>query len=189
MPKHFPPHQTTYAWFARFRDDGTWQTVNHHLLMLDRDARRCEATLTERSNGHGRQTTEAGGPRGYDAKKVKDVSAMPWLIPTAGRLAVPVRLKPTCRIATVRYPLLRTSRAAGSRSSSGSLLRLRLYCRRGRQRDIIVDIVRHTADRVGFRRAAARVVERFFAWINRQLAKFRRRTISATAFSARLLMR
>ncbi|HJZ16142.1 MAG TPA: transposase, partial [Stellaceae bacterium] len=32
LPKHFPPHQTTYAWFARFRDDGTWQTVNHHLL-------------------------------------------------------------------------------------------------------------------------------------------------------------
>ena len=35
LPEHFPPHQTTYAWFARFRDDGTWQTVNHHLLMLD----------------------------------------------------------------------------------------------------------------------------------------------------------
>ena len=34
LPEHFPPHQTTYAWFARFRDDGTWQSLNHHLLML-----------------------------------------------------------------------------------------------------------------------------------------------------------
>ena len=34
LPEHFP-HQTTYAWFTRFRDDdGTWQAVNHHLLML-----------------------------------------------------------------------------------------------------------------------------------------------------------
>jgi transposase len=31
VPEHFPPHQTTYAWFARFRDDGTWRTVNHPL--------------------------------------------------------------------------------------------------------------------------------------------------------------
>ena len=27
LPSHFPPHQTTYAWFVRFRDDGTWQTI------------------------------------------------------------------------------------------------------------------------------------------------------------------
>ena len=35
VTRALPPHQITYAWFARFRDDGTWQTVNHHLLMLD----------------------------------------------------------------------------------------------------------------------------------------------------------
>ena len=23
LPEHFPPHQTTYRWFTRFRDDGT----------------------------------------------------------------------------------------------------------------------------------------------------------------------
>ena len=34
--EHYPPHQTTDAWFARFRDVGTWHPVNHHLLMLDR---------------------------------------------------------------------------------------------------------------------------------------------------------
>src|ERR1700722_268805 len=61
------------AWFARFRDDGTWQTVNHHLLMLDRERVGREATpSTAVMDSQSAKTTEAGGPRGYDAaKKVK----------------------------------------------------------------------------------------------------------------------
>jgi len=35
LPAHFPPHQTVYRWFTRFRDDGTWERLNHHLVMLD----------------------------------------------------------------------------------------------------------------------------------------------------------
>jgi transposase len=26
-----PPLSTVYRWFARFRDDGTWETINHHI--------------------------------------------------------------------------------------------------------------------------------------------------------------
>ena len=37
LPEHFPPHQTAYRWFIRFRDDGTWERLNHHLVMLDRE--------------------------------------------------------------------------------------------------------------------------------------------------------
>ena len=37
LPEHFPPHQTAYRWFTRFRDDGTWENLNHHLVMLDRE--------------------------------------------------------------------------------------------------------------------------------------------------------
>ena len=28
LPTHFPPHQTVYRWFTRFRDDGTWERLN-----------------------------------------------------------------------------------------------------------------------------------------------------------------
>jgi hypothetical protein len=37
LPKDFPPWSTTYRWFAQFRDDGIWERINHHLVMLDRE--------------------------------------------------------------------------------------------------------------------------------------------------------
>ena len=27
LQEHFPPHQTAYRWFTRFRDDGTWERL------------------------------------------------------------------------------------------------------------------------------------------------------------------
>jgi len=34
-----------YRWFARFRDDATWERINHHLVMLDRERAGREAAL------------------------------------------------------------------------------------------------------------------------------------------------
>ena len=45
---HFPPHQTIYRWFTRFRDDGTWESLNHHLVMLDRERVGREASPSPR---------------------------------------------------------------------------------------------------------------------------------------------
>jgi hypothetical protein len=55
-----------YRWFARFRDDGMWETINHHLVMRDRErvgrkAGPSAAVLDSQST----KTAEAGGPRGY----------------------------------------------------------------------------------------------------------------------------
>ena len=36
LPDGFPPHSTVYRWFARFRDDGIWETINRHLVSLKR---------------------------------------------------------------------------------------------------------------------------------------------------------
>ncbi len=44
LPKDFPPWPAAYRWFARFRDNGTWERINHHLVMLDRERAGREAS-------------------------------------------------------------------------------------------------------------------------------------------------
>ena len=74
MPDTFPPWHTVYRWFARLRDDGTWETINHHLVMRDRERTGREASPTAAvMDSQSVQTTESGGIRGYDGgKKIKD---------------------------------------------------------------------------------------------------------------------
>ena len=49
LSKDFPPVPTVYRRFARLRDGDTWERINHHLVMLDRERVGREASPTSAS--------------------------------------------------------------------------------------------------------------------------------------------
>src|SRR5271165_6861928 len=73
LPDSLPPWRTVDRWFARLRDAGGWESINHALVMLDRERSGREASPTAAViDSQSITTTESGGVRGYDAgKKIK----------------------------------------------------------------------------------------------------------------------
>jgi transposase len=169
LPDGFPPHSTVYRWFARFRDEGTWETINHHLVMRDRErAGRESSPSAAVLDSQSAKTAEAGGPRGFDAGKKVKGRKRHALVDTEGR-ALKLHVRPAdIQDRDGAVPLLQASRAsfpfiervfadsayAGERVANATR--------------IAVEIVRKIDGQIGFQVHKRRwVVERFFAWIGR----------------------
>ena len=165
LPRCFPPWRTVHGWFIRLRDDGAWETLNHHLVMRDRERTGREASLSAAIiDSQSVKPTESGGGRGYDAGEKIKGRKRHALVDTDGRT-----LRLQVHTASLQHrdgagPLLRASRPSwpfvelafadagyqGPRVVASSPIR--------------VEIVRRADGQVGFAVIARRwVVERFLS--------------------------
>ena len=111
LPDSFPPWTTVYRWFARLRDSGVLESLNQHLVALDRERAGREASPTAAViDTQSVKTTESGGPRGYDAGKKVLGRKRHAMVDTDGRALVLHAHPASVQDRDGSGPLLRASR-------------------------------------------------------------------------------
>jgi len=70
LPHDFPPCKTVFDFFAKWRDDGTWETINARLReQVRRKAKRHREPRIAVLDSQSVKTSDQAGERGFDAGK------------------------------------------------------------------------------------------------------------------------
>jgi transposase len=165
LPGDLPPWTTVYRWFVTWRDACVFEKINHALVVFDRECAGREASPTVAIiDSQSVKTTEAGGPRGYDAGKKVKGRKRHALVDTDGRALLLDTQPASIQDRDGGGPLL-------SASSPLYPFIARVFADSGYNHErvdnaskIAVEIVKRIAAQVGFVVLPRRwVVERFFA--------------------------